>query len=134
LNGDAMDGMTVAFHRRVDRRHAAMANRNDPTSSTAANMKVVHHPVLSNRMPPMEAPSVIASWMVATCNPPPASASSGMVRLSQVPHQTGAAVLNRPQPIRSMAVMVEDDPNAISPKAITAMIRGIAARMTNSRV
>ena len=109
---EGSNGVTAGVHRRVDRQ-AATASRDDPASRTAANRKVDHQPVASNSTPPVEAPKVMASWMVATCNPPPASASSGMVRLSHVPHPTGAAVPNRPQPIRRAAVEVVDDPTAI---------------------
>ena len=54
-----------------------------------------------------EAPRVMASWMAATISPPPASASSGRVRLSQVHQATGAAVPMKPHRASSTPVAGE---------------------------
>ncbi len=51
---------------------------------------------MSSSTQPTDAPKVMANWMVATISPPPASASSGRVSLSQVPHPTGAGCRSAP--------------------------------------
>src|SRR4051794_23280082 len=71
---------------------AAAAAADDPIRRQAANVNVLDQPAVSKNAPPAAAPAVIAHWIVATCRPPPASASSRTTRLSHVPHPTGAAV------------------------------------------
>lgn len=60
-------------------------------------------PAMSKTTPPSVAPRVMASRTIATIKPPPASASSGTVRASQVHHATVAAVLAKPEVTRRIA-------------------------------
>jgi hypothetical protein len=94
---------------------------------TALLAKSTTGPLASNTTPPIVAPRVMANWMTATMSPPPASASSGRVRVSQVPQATGAGVPTRPQRARRTAVIHVEVPNRARARATPAMIRGTAA-------
>ena len=79
------------------RREGARGRRSAATDAAMARIaalpaRFVTGPAASNTRPPAVAPSVMASWITATIRPPPASASSGSVRASQVPQATGPPV------------------------------------------
>jgi hypothetical protein len=100
----------------------------------ALSAKVLRKPLVSNKKPPIVAPSVMASCMTATIRPPPASASLGRVLLSQVPHPTGAGVPTSPQHRSNIALAIGQRPSVIKAMAIEAIASGMAINTVYKRV
>lgn len=75
------------------------------------------------------APSMMASWTMATIIPPPASASCGSALASHVHQPTGADVATSPQTPSKTAVTGTDHPEAMSATAMAANKTGMMANV-----
>lgn len=91
--------------------------------------KVLCQPKVSNTTPPAVEPSAMESWITATINPPPASASSGNVRAIHVHQPVGAAVASIPQKPNSRATIHRLSPVSINTPAISAISSGMAIKV-----
>ncbi|MNB58368.1 transcriptional activator FtrA [compost metagenome] len=121
------------FGNAEDSRIATRAARNARIAATpskaALNSKVARYPLESKTSPPTVAPDAIASWIIATIKPPPASVSLGSVFASHVHQPTGAAVATSPHMPSKTVVVAAELPNETSASAITAIRIGITMRV-----
>ena len=67
-------------------------------------------PYVSMTAPPRTAPPSIEPWIAATRMPPPLSAWSGMVRVSQVDQPTGVIPTAKPNPAMAAIAAIWDVP------------------------